>query len=97
MKNNLSIWSHCESDKRMFFIFSLAVIWLLFNFHFYLSFLYPVFLSMSHSEDTRVSVTRLGNILDFGQLFKAFGNNQFAPIFPILKQLLYSCQNRSFF
>ena len=34
------------------------------------------------------SVTRLGDILDFGQLFKAFGNNQFAPIFPILKQLL---------
>ena len=31
---------------------------------------------------------KIGDILDFGQLFKAFGNNQFAPIFPILKQLL---------
>ena len=26
------------------------------------------------------SVTRLGDLLDFGQLFKAFGNNQFAQI-----------------
>ena len=34
------------------------------------------------------SVTRLGDILDFEQLFKAFGNNYFAPIFPILRQLL---------
>ena len=30
------------------------------------------------------SVTRLGDILDFGQLFKAFGNNYLAPIFPFL-------------
>ena len=33
------------------------------------------------------SVTRLGDILYFVQLFKAFGNNQFAPIFPILKHI----------
>ena len=26
-------------------------------------------------RDPRNSVTRLGDILDFGQLFKAFGNN----------------------
>jgi len=25
------------------------------------------------------SVTRLGDLMDFGQLFKAFGNNKFAP------------------
>ena len=28
---------------------------------------------------------RLGNLLDFGQLFKAFGNNYFAQISQILK------------
>ena len=33
------------------------------------------------------SVTRLGDLLDFGQLFKAFGNNQFAQISHILRQL----------
>ena len=30
------------------------------------------------------SVTRLGDLLDFGQLFEAFGNNQFAQISHIL-------------
>ena len=34
------------------------------------------------------SVTRLGDLLDFGQLYKAFGNNKFAQIFHILKQFL---------
>ena len=34
------------------------------------------------------SVTRLGHFLDFGQLFKAFGNNQFAQISQILRQFL---------
>ena len=28
------------------------------------------------------SVTRLGDILDFGQHYKAFGNNKFAQISP---------------
>ena len=31
------------------------------------------------------SVTRLGNLLDFGQPFKAFGNNYFAQISHILR------------
>ena len=35
-----------------------------------------------------ISVTRLGDLLDFGQLFKAFANNYFFQIFPILKQFL---------
>ena len=34
------------------------------------------------------SVTRLGNSLLFGQLFKAFGNNYFAQISHILWQFL---------
>ena len=34
------------------------------------------------------SVTRLGDLLDFGQLFKAFGNNKFVQISPILRQFL---------
>ena len=34
------------------------------------------------------SVTRLGDLLHFGQLFKAFGNNLFAQIFQILSQFL---------
>ena len=34
------------------------------------------------------SVTRLGDLLHFGQLFKAFGNNEFAQISHILKQFL---------
>ena len=32
------------------------------------------------------SVTRLGDLLDFGQLYKAFGNNQFVQIYHILRQ-----------
>ena len=31
------------------------------------------------------SVTRLGDLLDFGQLFKACGNNQFAQISHIIR------------
>ena len=34
------------------------------------------------------SMTRLGNFLHFGQLFKSFGNNYFAQISHILKQFL---------
>ena len=34
------------------------------------------------------SVTRLGDLLNFGQLFKLFGNNLFAQISHILKQFL---------
>ena len=34
----------------------------------------------------RVSVIRLGDLLDFGPLFKAFGNNSFAQISHILRQ-----------
>ena len=45
----------------------------------------------------KVSVTRLGDLLDFGQLFKAFGNNQFTQISHILRQFLYRCQNLSLF
>ena len=32
------------------------------------------------------SVTRLGDLFDFGQVFKAFGNNQFIQISHILRQ-----------
>ena len=34
------------------------------------------------------SVTRLGDFLGFGQLFKAFGNNLFVQISHILRQFL---------
>ena len=34
--------------------------------------------------DTETSVTRLGDLLHLGQLFKAFGNNYFAQIAHIL-------------
>ena len=43
------------------------------------------------------SVTRLGNLLEFGQLFKAFGNSKFAQISHILRQFLKRCQNPSFY
>ena len=43
------------------------------------------------------SVTRSGDLLDFGQLFKAFGNNQFAQISHILRQFLWRCKNKSYF
>ena len=35
-----------------------------------------------------VSVTRLGDLLDFGKLFKAFDNNYFVQISHILRQFL---------
>ena len=34
------------------------------------------------------SVTRLGEFLHFGQLFKDFGNNDFAQVSHILRQIL---------
>ena len=34
------------------------------------------------------SVTRLGDLLDFGQFFKAFGNKKFVQISHILRQFL---------
>ena len=34
------------------------------------------------------SVTRLGDLLDFGQLFKAFGYYKYARISPIVRQFL---------
>ena len=34
------------------------------------------------------SVTRFGDFLDFGQLFKAFGNIQFSQISYILREIL---------
>ena len=42
------------------------------------------------------SVTRLGDLLDFGQFFKPFGNNQFAQISHILRQLLKGVKNFKF-
>ena len=42
------------------------------------------------------SVTRLGNLLHFGQLFKAYGNNYFAQIAHILGNF-WRCQNISVF
>ena len=45
--------------------------------------------TMHHRKLLFVSiVTRLGDLLDFGQLFKAFGNNSFAEISYILRQFL---------
>ena len=41
-----------------------------------------------HSRGHSSSVTRLGNLLDFGQLFKAFGNSEFVQISDILRQFL---------
>ena len=43
------------------------------------------------------SVTRLGDWLDFGQLFKAIGNIYFAQISHILRHFLWRWQNLSFF
>ena len=39
------------------------------------------------------SVTRLGDSLNFAQVFKPFGNNYFAQISHILRQILKMCQN----
>ena len=41
--------------------------------------------------------TRLGDLLHFGQLFKACGNNCFAQINIIFRLFLLSCQNVSFY
>ena len=38
--------------------------------------------------EPHISVTRLGDLLHFGQLFKAFNNNYFAQIAHIFKQFL---------
>ena len=45
------------------------------------------------SAHFRCSVTRLGDVLDFGQIFRAFCNNYFAQISHILRQFLQRCQN----
>ena len=38
--------------------------------------------------DCILNTTRLGGLLDFGQLFKAFGKNQFAQMSQILREFL---------
>ena len=43
------------------------------------------------------SMTRFVDLLDFVQLFKAFGNNKFAQISHIFRHFLKRCQNISFF
>ena len=43
---------------------------------------------LSRENDAHISVTRLSDLLDSGQLFKAFGNNQFDQISHILTQFL---------
>ena len=44
-----------------------------------------------------LSVTRLGDLLHFGQLFKDCGKNYFAQLTNMLSQFLERCQNLSFF
>ena len=46
----------------------------------------------THKTYHSSSVTRFGDLLDYGQLFKAFGNNSFAQISHILRQFLERCQ-----
>ena len=49
----------------------------------------PKCLVFSKAHQSALSnVTRLGNLLDFGQLFKAFGSNSFVQISHILRQFL---------
>ena len=38
---------------------------------------FPFLMTLTDKEESRIicNVTRLGNLLDFGQLFKAFGSN----------------------
>ena len=40
---------------------------------------------------------QMGDLLDFGRLFKACGNYKFAQISHIFRQFLMRCQNLSFF
>ena len=47
-----------------------------------------VHLLLKTSLLAKISVTRLGDLLDFGQVFYAFGNNLFAKISHILRQFL---------
>ena len=54
-------------------------------------------LAFTYEVSNRNSVTKLGDLLDFGQVFKAFGNSLFAQISHILRQFLQGCQNLSFF
>ena len=44
-----------------------------------------------HQTRAITSVTILDDLLNFGQLFKAFGNNKFAQISHILRQFLSMC------
>ena len=54
--------------------------------------LFPMLLLLLHAPQLLllfpISVTRLGDLLDFGQVFKAFGNNIFAQISHILRHFL---------
>ena len=43
-------------------------------------------LKLQNHIEAMISVTRLADFLDFGQLFKAFGNNYFAQIAHIFRQ-----------
>ena len=48
------------------------------------------------NEQSNTSVTRLGDLLDFGQPFNAFRNNYFAQISYILRQFFIGVKNFNF-
>ena len=48
-------------------------------------------------KNVTTSVTRFGDLLDFGQLFKAFDNNRFAQISHILRQFFKNVKNLLWF
>ena len=45
-----------------------------------------LFLLVAKASEHVISMTRLGNLLHFGQPFKAFGKNKFAQISHIVRQ-----------
>ena len=49
------------------------------------------------SSKARVSVTRVSDLLHFGQLFKVYGNNYFAQIAHIFRAIFWRGQNLLFF
>ena len=52
------------------------------------SFSFEIFNFCPIEQSGASSVTRSGDLLDFGKLFKAFGNDKFAQISHILRQFM---------
>ena len=80
---SLILWKDSEISSNMFYLD-----WGEWRKMTFPSFSFEIFNFCPIEQSGASSVTRSGDLLDFGKLFKAFGNDKFAQISHILRQFM---------